>query len=109
MSAIVRDNWGFLIKVLQYDKYKLLSKLIRRTFSVSIYRISIVSSMLSFQTGIINAEAFDKAFDEWCYLNYEMESLLENDSFVCPACHGQQHAAHCDGNAKLVRFKSGGM
>ena len=58
--------------------------------------------------GVINSDAFDAACNEWCYLKYELTALEGVNGFACPSCDGNQHTAHCDGDAKLVRCKSGG-
>ena len=54
---------------------------------------------------MINAATFRKAFAEWCYCQFEVDSLHEQDWKKCPPCSIDQHSCHVDGNQKVYRFK----
>ena len=47
------------------------------------------------------------AFKEWCLWSNHKDELQQRNWLECPACDGQQHSCHVDGNCKLYRFKRG--
>ncbi|XP_065895222.1 uncharacterized protein [Dysidea avara] len=52
----------------------------------------------------INQSAFIKAFEEYRYCMMELLQLGRHPILDCPACYGNQHSIHVDGNRKLYRF-----
>ena len=65
------------------------------------YMHTIVTHM---QVPVINQAAFLKAFEEFRYCTVEKLKVGKVPLLECPACKGQQHSVHIDGNRKLYRF-----
>ena len=61
--------------------------------------------IFSFQTGNVNADAFQRSFLQYVYCKSEESKLLGKDSFICPACSPEMVAVSVDGNGKLYRFQ----
>ncbi|KAF3847110.1 hypothetical protein F7725_020138 [Dissostichus mawsoni] len=58
-----------------------------------------------FQTGKVNADAFQRSFLQYVYCTFEENKLLGKEPFVCPACSPEMVAVSVDGNRKLYRFQ----
>ena len=61
--------------------------------------------IFSFQTGNVNADAFQRNFLQYVYCKSEESKLLGKDPFNCPACYPEKVAVSVDGNRKLYRFQ----
>ena len=62
----------------------------------------------NFKVSSINRSTFARAFKEWKYCSYELDSMQMKNWMVCPPCHITQHSVHVDGNSKLKRFQRAG-
>ncbi|XP_067220129.1 uncharacterized protein [Chanodichthys erythropterus] len=66
-------------------------------------------SMRSGRVGTISVDCFQRSFLEWTYCRHEMETLLGDDHFSCPACSQDMLAVSLDGNRKMYRFNRNGI
>ncbi|CAM4597223.1 unnamed protein product [Leuciscus chuanchicus] len=66
-------------------------------------------SMRSGRVGTISVDCFQRSFLEWTYCRHEMETLLGDDHFSCPACSQDMVAMSLDGNRKMYRFNRNGI
>ncbi|KAI7809413.1 hypothetical protein IRJ41_007423 [Triplophysa rosa] len=58
------------------------------------------------RTGKVIADSFRKSFLEWEAVRFEMDKVIREDHFNCPACTPNMLAVSVDGNRKHYRFKS---
>ncbi|XP_046705778.1 uncharacterized protein LOC124386164 [Silurus meridionalis] len=58
------------------------------------------------RTGKIIADSFRKSFLEWEAVHFEVDKVIREDHFNCPACTPNMLAVSVDGNRKHYRFKS---
>ncbi|XP_056441143.1 uncharacterized protein LOC130378391 isoform X2 [Gadus chalcogrammus] len=60
------------------------------------------------RVGTVSSENLQKSFLEWTYCRHEIELLLGDDHFSCPACGDDMVAVSLDGNRKMYRFNRKG-
>ncbi|KAJ0037241.1 hypothetical protein NL108_018405 [Boleophthalmus pectinirostris] len=62
---------------------------------------------LSFgRSGKVSGEALQRAFLQWSYAQYIIDTFLDVPLFKCPACTPSMLAVAVDGNRKLYRFQN---
>ncbi|KAI4806424.1 hypothetical protein KUCAC02_017250 [Chaenocephalus aceratus] len=60
------------------------------------------------RAGITSGDNFQRSFLEWTYCRHEIDKLLGDDHFSCPACGDDMVAVSLDGNRKMYRFNRQG-
>ncbi|KAI4824256.1 hypothetical protein KUCAC02_012781, partial [Chaenocephalus aceratus] len=60
------------------------------------------------KAGITSGDNFQRSFLEWTYCRHEIDKLLGDDHFSCPACGDDMVAVSLDGNRKMYRFNRQG-
>ncbi|KAI9535020.1 hypothetical protein NQZ68_007106 [Dissostichus eleginoides] len=56
--------------------------------------------------GKISADSFHKSFFEWEAVRFEVDNIVKEERFICPACSPDMLAVSVDGNRKHYRFKN---
>ncbi|XP_034081661.1 uncharacterized protein LOC117552397 [Gymnodraco acuticeps] len=57
---------------------------------------------------ITSGDNFQRSFLEWTYCRHEIDKLLGDDHFSCPACGDDMVAVSLDGNRQMYRFNRQG-
>ncbi|KAI9522018.1 hypothetical protein NQZ68_040480 [Dissostichus eleginoides] len=58
------------------------------------------------RAGKISADSFHKRFFEWEAVRFEVDNIVKEERFICPACSPDMLAVSVDGNRKHYRFKN---
>ncbi|KAF3854447.1 hypothetical protein F7725_022502 [Dissostichus mawsoni] len=58
------------------------------------------------RAGKISADSFHKRFFEWEAVRFEVDNIVKEERFICPACSPDMLAVLVDGNRKHYRFKN---
>ncbi|KAJ4923046.1 hypothetical protein JOQ06_019526 [Pogonophryne albipinna] len=58
------------------------------------------------RAGKISADSFHKSFFEWEAVRFEVDNIVKEERFICPACSLDMLAVSVDGNRKHYRFKN---
>ncbi|XP_034070758.1 uncharacterized protein LOC117545178 isoform X2 [Gymnodraco acuticeps] len=58
------------------------------------------------RAGKISANSFHKSFFEWEAVRFEVDNIVKEERFICPACSPDMLAVSVDGNRKHYRYKN---
>ncbi|XP_032232016.2 uncharacterized protein LOC116605656 isoform X1 [Nematostella vectensis] len=105
-GSVTSVTYGFDQRLLSY--WDILQKQIPGISEHAFLKSLELHSQLYGRIPTINASTFRTSFQEWKYLQFEINSICHMDWMQCPACSDDQHSVHVDGNMKLYRFKSAG-